>query len=205
MIDPPVQPVPVAPTSSTPVTSHSNKSALYVVLVVVLLAVVGAGSYFLGQQSGTQTAQPAASIPTPTTPPTVPTPDETANWKTYSSSKYGFSFKYPSNYTVEENKGNGVTPDEVTGYLLKDENGNTGLKFLEGDGGFGCGGPKSDKTITLKLGMQTITIEELCGRYPIRVTNKAGAILNIEHYPYEGDPYTETDKKILESVVGLQK
>ncbi len=127
--------------------------------------------------------------------------DFKADLKTFSSSKYDFSFKYPSIYIIDEY----YDGAEVRGYLLKDQNRNTGLKFMEGDGGFGCGGePKSDKKITLKLGTQTISVEEICGRYPIRVTNKKGAILNIEHYPYIGDPYNEADKKILESVIGLQ-
>lgn len=35
-----------------------------------------------------------------TSPLPSPTPDETANWKTYTNTKYGYTIEYPSNYFV---------------------------------------------------------------------------------------------------------
>lgn len=70
------------------------------ILIVVLVVAVGAGAYYWGtQKSGgimpsSQTSAPSAS--------TIPTPDETANWKTYTNTKYKFSIKAPSELEVEQ-------------------------------------------------------------------------------------------------------
>jgi hypothetical protein len=58
------------------------------------------GAYYFGTQKGkillnpTQTPLPIVSG-TPTTPTTKPTSDPTADWKIYTNSVYGFTFKYP--------------------------------------------------------------------------------------------------------------
>src|SRR3990170_248678 len=41
----------------------------------------------------------------PTARQTTPSPDETANWKTYANPKVGFSIKYPPNTTLTESIG----------------------------------------------------------------------------------------------------
>ena len=41
--------------------------------------------------------------------------DEMADWKTYTNTEYGFEFKYPSNYTVEQEK---MTDKWVNVYLI---------------------------------------------------------------------------------------
>ncbi len=43
--------------------------------------------------------QQTISSPQPTPTPST-TPDETANWKTYTNNKYSFSFKYPSSFSL---------------------------------------------------------------------------------------------------------
>ncbi|MEI6477642.1 MAG: hypothetical protein WCO52_01520 [bacterium] len=50
----------------------------------------------------------ATATPTPTATPTA-TPDPTANWKVYTNTKMGFSFKYPTDWKVA------VTTDETGG------------------------------------------------------------------------------------------
>lgn len=73
------------------------------VVVLVCFILFGFGGYSLGRQSGqTQntTAVNNAVLPTPnvTNSPTPQTkPEDTkVDWKTYTNTKYGFSFKYPS-------------------------------------------------------------------------------------------------------------
>jgi hypothetical protein len=56
--------------------------------------------------------------PQPTSTPVAvvtpsPTPDPTANWKTYTNQKYFYSFKYPQSYTVGQNGVNSPTPEMV--------------------------------------------------------------------------------------------
>ncbi len=97
-----------------------EKSLLLPILLSVLGAtVVGGGAYYMGvNQSQNQptvivTATPvptstpiASSTPSPTPSPTATpaaTIDSTANWKTYTDTKYGFSFKYPPTWAVKNN------------------------------------------------------------------------------------------------------
>jgi hypothetical protein len=117
--NPPVQPLPQTSTSAPtpPPTNWSN-----VLLFTILGLIVVAGSVFAGIQIGkTQTPiqQPVAAQPTilptqaiasPTVIPTqiitptalltaTPAIDPTANWKTYTNTKYNYSFKIPTNWT----------------------------------------------------------------------------------------------------------
>ena len=85
---------------------------------------IGVIGYILGTKNN-QTAvqnQQSANIPTLSQPPTTPTsiPDETTNWKIYNG-KY-FSFKYPSNWTVEDSGGSEGTAQE--NYITFSQDGN---------------------------------------------------------------------------------
>lgn len=85
------------------------KSARGNVLVILLaiLAIAGlsaAGYFYLQTQQLRQSQQqPAISQTTQSVTP-VPTAqfDPTANWKTYTNSKYGYSFKFPDNWYLKE-------------------------------------------------------------------------------------------------------
>ncbi|MBI4035555.1 hypothetical protein HY383_01275 [Candidatus Daviesbacteria bacterium] len=71
-------------------------SVLVLIGILVLTAVAG-GAYYLGKSQVTK--------PQPQNPVVVsPTPDETANWKTYTS-QYGYSFKYPESWGATESVG----------------------------------------------------------------------------------------------------
>jgi uncharacterized protein YxeA len=94
-----IQETPVQqPISETPPKSGKSKFILIAIAIIVLI-VVGAGSYYLGQKS--KNIQPQISIikntPTPTQAPT-PTSDPTVNWKTYTNPEYNYSFKNPTNW-----------------------------------------------------------------------------------------------------------
>jgi hypothetical protein len=98
--------------TQTPPRDLSNsdlKSKLPPVSVMLLLLVlVGTAGFFLGKSfSQPKTSPPPISqiSQTPTTgiPNPTPTPDPTANWKTYVNTKYGLKFKYPEErYLIEE-------------------------------------------------------------------------------------------------------
>ena len=74
-----------------------------------MLIAIG-GAYYFGTQksnifpTSTQTSTPVAiGTPTQFVPTDKPTTDPTANWKTYTNTQYGFSFKYPVGFEVKEN------------------------------------------------------------------------------------------------------
>lgn len=64
-----------------------------IILVLIALAVVG----YFGYKNYWPKLQTLVVSPTPTA-----TDDPTANWKTYTNTAYGFSFKYPSDLKVEQ-------------------------------------------------------------------------------------------------------
>ena len=92
---------------------------LYIIGGLFIMALILTGGIFIGKNLNTSQNIPAQEItPIPTvtpmvipsvipsetpapTPTVTPIPDSTANWKTYTSKEYGFSFKYPptTNYT----------------------------------------------------------------------------------------------------------
>lgn len=117
----PIQSLPQTPPLITPKQSTNwSKILLFTVLGFVIVA----GSVFVGIQIGknqTSSKQPIVSQPTitpskvmvnqtnlPTTPVIViPTTDSTVNWKTYESTRFKFSFKYPQTLMLDnryENK-----------------------------------------------------------------------------------------------------
>lgn len=78
----------------------------FIILGVVVLAIVAAGAFYLGKQvstpkpqSQTSTTQPTISQPSPS-----PTPDETANWKTYTNNDGKYSIKYPIDFSLHINE-----------------------------------------------------------------------------------------------------
>lgn len=104
---PPVQTSPQSPVS-VPTQPSTNWSKI--LLITVLGLIIIAGSVFVGIQIGksqTPSQQPIATQSTisptqaTTIPTALPTTDSTLNWKTYSNSKYSFSFKYPLDWIVK--------------------------------------------------------------------------------------------------------
>ncbi len=92
-----------------------SKTGMWVLVIVLVAIVFGSAGYYVGKVRSkskpetpvalnsnqgslsstlTQTAVSNASAST--------TPDATADWKTYTNDTYGFSFKYPGEWTVSE-------------------------------------------------------------------------------------------------------
>jgi hypothetical protein len=113
------------------------KKLLFALPVVLLLA-AGCSSnqpVVENQPNNTQPTQNQQTTPSPTntqaTPPTqqttppantqtqpTPTPTQTASTKTYSNKDYGFSVKYPSDFTLKTTGANGLTlPEGTVNYL----------------------------------------------------------------------------------------
>jgi len=107
---------PINPQVEVPVEENiPTKSKLPLIIMGVLLVIlVGAGTFFLGKKSATsQTAQQViiTQAPSPTqtidskaiVPSSEVMQDETASWKTYNNSKIGYSFKAPTTWNVNIN------------------------------------------------------------------------------------------------------
>jgi len=93
-------------TEVPPLACCSLKSKLMCVSAgLIVLIIVAIASFVLGRAlprgpEGTLRGTPTTAIlPTPT-----PTPDETANWKTYTNEKYGFTLKYPPEWSIDDKK-----------------------------------------------------------------------------------------------------
>ena len=80
---------------------------IYILIGVLILVSVAGGTYYLGRQA-TLKPSPASVITSQTPHPTLapdasPVPTgvrETANWKTYTNTVYGYSISYPSGWSA---------------------------------------------------------------------------------------------------------
>ncbi|MBI4157225.1 hypothetical protein HY502_00025 [Candidatus Woesebacteria bacterium] len=79
-----------------------------IILVVIALAVAGYFAYQNMQLKKSADNKQQAAVPSTTSYPS-PTANPTANWKTYTNQEYNFSFKYPSDLAVRENKNPSLT------------------------------------------------------------------------------------------------
>lgn len=105
----------------------NQKGFANIILVLVIVALVGVVGYFVLVKKSEPVAQRTTPISTQTkTPASTPTPkDETANWKTYTSDKDHFSFKYPPNWSLNKEIG-----DSSDNLLLKNEAGKSAIYIV---------------------------------------------------------------------------
>jgi hypothetical protein len=108
--------------STPPPAPKSNRPVIIVsVIVIFLLLAVGASAFYLGKMAsspkqvactmeaklcpdGSSVGRTGPKCEFASCPTTTPTPDETANWKTYTNTQYSFSFKYPLDWSFDEEK-----------------------------------------------------------------------------------------------------
>lgn len=89
---------------------------ILVLIVILIIAAVAGGTYYLSRSTPPKASLPS-SVVSQTPQSTPSTTDETANWKTYTNTKIGVSFKYPNEGKIKEGGSYGV--DNV---FLEDSN-----------------------------------------------------------------------------------
>ena len=83
----------------------NKQKGLAPILIIILIAVMAVGGYLLYQKQIKPVAVPQFSpspVVSPVISPIASSSADTANWKTYTNSKYGFTLKYPQNLSVKE-------------------------------------------------------------------------------------------------------
>ena len=86
--------------------NKGNVSIVFVIIVALATLIAGAlGGYYYGISKSQSTTTTTEKITTTTKVGATTTATETADWKTYTNSTYGFSFKYPKDWQLKENSG----------------------------------------------------------------------------------------------------
>ncbi len=107
--------IPVNPPANPPIQPLSpKKPRLIFLLAFLFMALVSLGAYGIFKfqtKPKTSISSPSTIQPSSTQPSTViPSPsspvDPTAGWKTYTNTKYNYSFKYPNDYQPPEESKN---------------------------------------------------------------------------------------------------
>ena len=89
--------------ASQPPTLSPQKSSPILPILFVLLILLAASTIYLGYQNMQLQKQIKELSMKQITPPSSPTPNSTANWKTYTNANLGFSFHYPGGaYKINE-------------------------------------------------------------------------------------------------------
>lgn len=113
-------------------------SGILILVGVLILAVVAGGAFFLGRQtSPVQTVVqtmvspspvPSQQVPVESPKQASPSPvDEIANWKTYTSTKYKYLIKYPTDWeTYAYGYKPSDEPKDIGGERFLRKNGNSG-------------------------------------------------------------------------------
>ena len=81
--------------------NRTSKGFSHLILIFSIVAVGLAGIIYYSVQKGYLHLNPSSKTISSTVAPTT-APDVTANWKTYTNSTYGYSVKYPGDWTVSE-------------------------------------------------------------------------------------------------------
>lgn len=82
-------------------TQKGNIAAVALIIVIVAITAGTMGWMFAREtQAPVAQTQPAVKTTTPATQPTAPV-DETAGWRTYTNTQYGFEFKYPQSLDLK--------------------------------------------------------------------------------------------------------
>ena len=108
----PAAPQPVAPTN-IPVQQKPNNLPIVILSFLLFVALFGIAYLYtqiqslknqpLAQTPISQATTSPTSTPVSTTTPTMTsTPEDTTTWKTYNNDLFGFNFKYPVEYSLND-------------------------------------------------------------------------------------------------------
>lgn len=84
--------------------NKNQKGFANIVIAVLAVLILGGAGYWYAthyQKSGQPITNPIQVAPLSTPSPT-PTTNETAGWRTYNNTKYGFSISFPANVTADD-------------------------------------------------------------------------------------------------------
>jgi len=99
--------------TSPQTNNQMTRSTAITFLLVIIVIILGAGAYFLffqeegindNKANATNTNQVADTNQAANANTATNTNIDTSGWKTYTNSEYGYTMKYPADWTVEERK-----------------------------------------------------------------------------------------------------
>ncbi|MBI2612014.1 hypothetical protein HYW54_04705 [Candidatus Gottesmanbacteria bacterium] len=99
-------PSPPLPNIPSPPLSSSKKIFIFIGVTIIFLLSVS-GAYFLGKSQSNSTTSNISPSPILSL---SPTPHFKASWKTFTNTKYGYQFQYPSNWDIWSVDGSGDYP-----------------------------------------------------------------------------------------------
>lgn len=111
---------------SPPPNPYSHSKIFIIVLGIMFVLMIGIGSYVLGTRKNQTAIQNPQPISSPTQPSPTTAPDETANWKTYTNSKYKYTINYPPSHPTDDDSVN-----KTASYVILYESKDTGGILME--------------------------------------------------------------------------
>ncbi|MBI2020735.1 hypothetical protein HYS94_05000 [Candidatus Daviesbacteria bacterium] len=76
---------------------QKGQSLILIIVGILVVGLIAAGAYYFGKSSA---PKPQTQVPVVTQTPQPSQVDGTANWKTYTNNKLGFSLKIPSSWNI---------------------------------------------------------------------------------------------------------
>ncbi|OGE19921.1 hypothetical protein A3A14_01140 [Candidatus Daviesbacteria bacterium RIFCSPLOWO2_01_FULL_43_38] len=144
----------------------------FIVMGIVVLVLVGVGAFYLGKKAAV--LKPQNQVVTSQVTPSS-TPDETANWKTYTDQKLKVSIKYPDSIIILKSlPGRSVEFAKQKDYAKDFRLINTLAIYLRGEVGFDpeevfrngeCGRPCDEKIQSVQIN-NAMGIKTLGPNYP---------------------------------------
>lgn len=185
---------------------RGNALVLGIIIGMILMGAI-VGAYYLGVQKNqlvynTTQTQSSTEISTKTV---LPSPTmKPSNLKTYTNSRYGFSFEYPSEWTVSEEPGI-INTSETNVHLKFEDKQVLGVYAAIPPMGCGPTDPSTTKRSTFQIGSQTFEAENFCGEktsFILSTVNKDNKTMDV-WVMFVTTPQEELGRAVLKSMKGL--